>query len=198
MAFLVANMPDSDLLSLKADFLLENVDLAYKARQQARLGQEDPRRDVPQRCPPLCQRGRETAIPGGKEMYDAVPAHRQGLQDAGRGGPEAERDGVQASSRSDTPPAARRPNQSPKESIEQGLASCTGLSIVLIDACRSVGVPTRLVGTPMWANKAGNHTWVEIWDGDWHFTGACEPDPQGPRPRLVRRRRRPWPTRIRP
>jgi predicted esterase len=40
-------------------------------------------------------------------------------------------------------------------------------------------VPARLVGTPLWANKTGNHTWVEIWDNDWHFTGACEPDPNG-------------------
>src|SRR5262249_2018638 len=73
----------------------------------------------------------------------------------------------------------KAPNQSPQESIEQGKASCTGLSIVLSDACRAVCVPARLVGTPLWANKRGNHTWVEIWDKGWHFTGACEPDPQG-------------------
>jgi hypothetical protein len=36
-----------------------------------------------------------------------------------------------------------------------------------------------LAGTPLWANKRGNHTWVEVWDKDWHFTGACEQDPQG-------------------
>src|SRR5262249_8132604 len=73
----------------------------------------------------------------------------------------------------------KAPNQSPQESIEQGKASCTGLSIVLSDACRAVCVPARLVGTPLWANKRGNHTWVEIWDKGWHFTGACEPDPHG-------------------
>jgi poly(3-hydroxybutyrate) depolymerase len=42
-----------------------------------------------------------------------------------------------------------------------------------------VCIPARLAGTPLWANKRGNHTWVEVWDGDWHFTGACEPDPTG-------------------
>ena len=31
----------------------------------------------------------------------------------------------------------------------------------------------------MWTNGRGNHTWVEIWDGDWHFVGAAEPDPNG-------------------
>ncbi len=75
-------------------------------------------------------------------------------------------------------------NQSPSESIAAGYASCTGLSILLIDTCRSVGVPARLTGTPQWAirqgdangNNAGNHTWVEVWDGtQWRFMGAAEP-----------------------
>src|SRR5262249_33179733 len=72
-----------------------------------------------------------------------------------------------------------KPHQSPRESMATGKASCTGLSILLSDACRSVGIPPRLVGTPLWADKSGNHTWVEIWDHGWHFTGACEPDPKG-------------------
>jgi transglutaminase-like putative cysteine protease len=59
--------------------------------------------------------------------------------------------------------------------METGMASCTGLSILLIDACRAVGIPARLVGTPLWSDNSGNHTWVEIWDKGWHFTGACEP-----------------------
>ena len=59
------------------------------------------------------------------------------------------------------------------------MATCTGLSILLVDACRAVGVPARVVGTPLWSNETGNHTWVEIWDGDWHFAGAAEADPKG-------------------
>lgn len=69
----------------------------------------------------------------------------------------------------------RRADQGPYESIETGLASCTGLSVLLIDACRAVGVPARFVGTPLWADGSGNHSWVEIWDGEWKFTGAAEP-----------------------
>lgn len=68
-----------------------------------------------------------------------------------------------------------RADQSPLESIEAGMASCTGLSILLIDACRSVGIPARFVGTPLWSDDSGNHSWVEIYDsGQWHFTGAAE------------------------
>jgi len=75
--------------------------------------------------------------------------------------------------------ARKRNNQSPKESIEQSKATCTGLSIILVDACRAVGIPARIVGVPQWANKEGNHTWVEIWDGEWFFMGADEYDKLG-------------------
>ena len=104
--------------------------------------------------------------------------HRQGLQDHVRSGP-----GVNAELfpkvkvRYST--MRNRPDLSPSESMKTGQASCTGLSILLIDGCRSVGIPARLVGIPQWVNKPGNHTWVEIWDGAWHFTGACEPDKGG-------------------
>ncbi len=73
----------------------------------------------------------------------------------------------------------KRPDQSPLESMDLGLASCTGLSILLADACRAICIPARLAGTASWAEKPGNHTWVEIWDQGWHFTGACEPDARG-------------------
>jgi len=75
-----------------------------------------------------------------------------------------------------------RPNQSPAESIRAGFASCTGLSILLVDACRAVGIPARLAGIPAWRDgqgdaqgrHGGNHSWVEVWDGRWHYLGAAE------------------------
>ncbi len=73
----------------------------------------------------------------------------------------------------------KKPNQSPAESIAQGRATCTGLSIILVDACRAVGVPARVAGVASWHDKRGNHTWVEIWDGErWRFTGADEYRPE--------------------
>jgi len=51
------------------------------------------------------------------------------------------------------------------------MATCTGLSILLVDAFRSIGIPARIAGTPMWTNMRGNHNWVEVWiDGKWYFT----------------------------
>ncbi|MGP0063671.1 MAG: transglutaminase domain-containing protein [Isosphaeraceae bacterium] len=72
-----------------------------------------------------------------------------------------------------------RTDQCSKESIAQGMATCTGLSIMLVEACRAVGVPARVAGIASWPGRGGNHTWVEVWDDGWHFVGAAEPDEKG-------------------
>jgi len=68
--------------------------------------------------------------------------------------------------------------------MQIGFASCTGLSIIMVDACRAVGIPARVTGIPAWKDKkgdakgnhGGNHNWVEVWDyGKWHHLGASEP-----------------------
>jgi predicted esterase len=177
MAFLIANMPEYDLRSLKADFLLENAELAYKARQAVPWGSKIPEEIFFNNVLPYVNVD-ESRDPWRKEMYDlCMPL----IKDC-----KTPSDAAQVLNRTVFPKlkvkysaGPRRPHQSPKETIETGVASCTGLSILLSDACRSVAVPTRLVGTPLWIDKSGNHTWIEIWDNGWHFTGACEPDPNG-------------------
>lgn len=73
-----------------------------------------------------------------------------------------------------------RANQNSAETLDTQLASCTGLSILLVDACRSVGIPARVAGIANWTDRNGNHTWVEIHDGEnWRFTGAAEYDKNG-------------------
>ena len=67
--------------------------------------------------------------------------------------------------------AREKTNQSPAESMRQHMASCTGLSVLLVDALRAAGIPARFAGTPAWHDDRGNHSWVEVWiDGRWHFT----------------------------
>ncbi len=177
MEFLVVNMPDRDLRTLSADFLLTNSALAWRARRELPWG-----RDVPEAIflnDVLAYVNLdETREPWRQEMFDlCLPI----VKECRTPSEAAHKLNVEIFPKLNLKYSTKRaaPNQSPKESISQGLASCTGLSIVLSDACRSVCIPARLVGTPLWANKRGNHTWVEIWDGDWHFTGACEPDKQG-------------------
>mmetsp|Transcript_18412 Transcript_18412/g.22008 ORF Transcript_18412/g.22008 Transcript_18412/m.22008 type:complete len:401 (+) Transcript_18412:45-1247(+) len=54
-------------------------------------------------------------------------------------------------------------------------SSCTGMAIYMTAAFRSIGLPTRAVGTPHWnrpkrecpegdqSPECGNHNWVEVW-----------------------------------
>jgi transglutaminase-like putative cysteine protease len=175
LAFLVTHMPERDLRTLAADFLLADVALAHAARAQAPWTVPDAvfldavlpyahldetreawRASLRATCLPLiagCTRPGEAACRLNEKLFGAVNV-RYSTQ-------------------------RRRAGQSPSETMAQGLASCTGLSILLADACRSVGVPARLAGIASWPGRGGNHTWVEVWDEGWHFLGAAEPDPAG-------------------
>ncbi|CAE8633984.1 unnamed protein product [Polarella glacialis] len=64
------------------------------------------------------------------------------------------------------------------ETLHQGYASCTGMSILVVNGLRSVGIPARVVGTPLWnVESGGNHNWVEVWTGEgddgWQFFDAA-------------------------
>ena len=67
---------------------------------------------------------------------------------------------------------------SPLASLKNALGRCGEESTFCVAALRSVGIPARQVYTPRWAHTDDNHAWVEAWaDGQWHFIGACEPEP---------------------
>ena len=52
----------------------------------------------------------------------------------------------------------------PLEAVAYKRASCTGLSVLLVDACRAVGIPARMALVGQWAPpNSGNHNWVEVW-----------------------------------
>ena len=173
MAWLLIHMPEEDLKTLTGEFLLTNCDLAYEAWANA------PWKD---------QISKEV-------FFDCILpyANVNERRDNWRG--DFREKFLELVSNTSTPTEAtillnknifdmlgvkystKRPkaDQSPYESIDAGMASCTGLSILLIDACRSVGIPARFTGTPLWYNESGNHTWVEFWDQGWHYTGGAEP-----------------------
>jgi hypothetical protein len=177
IAFLIANMPEADLQALRADFLLENVALAYRARREVPWGKQIPEEiflndvlpyaNVDEARHPWRKQLYELCLPWVKECK--TPAEAAHLLNSKLFAKLKVRFSTQR----------KKAQQSPTETIKQGLASCSGLSILLIDACRSVAVPARFAGTPLWVNQRGNHSWVEIWDGRWHFAGAAEPDARG-------------------
>ncbi len=174
MGFLISNMPERDLKSLSAPFLIENVELAYQTRAQTPWGSSIPEETFLDFVLPYANvtetrdawrqdfhsRFLQTALTAGN-IAQAVKALNTYIFAT-----------LQVSYHATRRP---RPDASPYESIQSGYASCTGLSILLVDALRAVGIPARLAGTPQWTDLSGNHTWVEIWDGTWHFIGASEP-----------------------
>lgn len=177
MQFLVENMPRRDLESLSSAYLLENVSLAYKAFDEAPWSKSIPREIFLNDVLPYASVN-ESRDDWRQRLYDLSLPLVQGCKTAG--------EAAQALNQKLFPlvkvkysTQRRRADQGPLETMESGMATCTGLSILLVDACRSVGVPARVVGVPTWTTVRGNHTWVEIWDGDWHFMGAAEPDPNG-------------------
>ena len=176
VSFIIINMPKRDLDMLTAEFLLNDIRLATKIQKQAKWKIDDQLfyNDVL----PYANIDETREAWRGKLNKICSPI----VADCKTPGKVAQRlnEKLFAEIKVKYSTKREKANQSPAESIEQGLASCTGLSILLVDACRSVGVPARLAGIPSWPNKRGNHTWVEIWDnGQWHFTGAAEPSDQG-------------------
>ncbi len=69
------------------------------------------------------------------------------------------------------------PCMNAREALEQKKVSCTGQSILLVCALRSVGIPARAVGVASWNHVRGNHSWVEAWfEGGWHMIEFNEKD----------------------
>jgi hypothetical protein len=178
MEFLVRYMPEGDLKTLSAGYLIENVEYAYKAREQFPWARTVPMDIFLNDVLPYASID-ERRDPWRRDFFEKFAPMVEGSTSCGEVAQTLNRDmfkvvGVEYHARK-----RPKPNQSPYESIEAGYASCSGLSVLLIDACRAMGVPARFVGIPRWANKRGNHSWVEIWDDGWHFTGACEYDKRG-------------------
>lgn len=178
LAFLIQYMPTRDLQSLTADFLLGETALAYEAWREAPwreavsrelfLNDVLPYALVSERREAWRKPLREITLPLIRECRSPGEAALRINAELFK------KTGVKYSTQ------RARADQSPSESMQSGLASCTGLSILLVNACRAVGIPARLAGIPCWPDGRGNHTWVEVWDGnDWRFVGAAEPDPAG-------------------
>ena len=176
--FLVDNMPPADRGVLSSEFLLTNIDLALTARKTFPWARTVPEAVFVNDVLPYASLD-EPRDEWRPDFFRLASELVKGCQTATAAAQALNRDLFKrVNVHYNT--ARKRNNQSPAESIAQGKATCTGLSIILVDACRAVGIPARIAGVPSWAHKEGNHTWVEFWDGDWHFLGADEYNAQGP------------------
>lgn len=169
MSFLIAYMPIRDLKSLSSNFLIKNVDLAYITKKEFPWVRKLSKDIFFNEVLPYASLNEDRDlwranfysrfkkyVKDVKNIEDAIWKINKNIKTE---------IGVEYNTN------RKKPDQNPTESIEQGMASCTGLSILLVDAFRSVGIPARVVGTPNWYNNSGNHNWVEVYvDGQWHFT----------------------------
>ncbi|PTN07898.1 transglutaminase family protein [Mangrovibacterium marinum] len=175
MAFLIAYMPQRDLDSLTADFLLENTRIAYQARQQYAWAQALPDSVFFNEVLPYAILN-ERRDNWRQQFYDLFAPRVAACTDIQAAIDSVSKD-INKVLKTEYNVKRRKVDQSPFESLEQGMATCTGLSILMVDAFRSVGIPARLVGIPNWTTKEGNHNWVEVMvDGQWKATEYYAPE----------------------
>ncbi len=169
IAFLIAYMPERDLQELTADFLLENADYAYQAREKYPWAKSVPDSVFLNDVLPYASLN-ETREGWRKEFFERFGKYVQSCQTIFEAIDSVNRN-IRDEVLVDYNTKREKPDQSPSESMRQHMASCTGLSILLTDAFRAVGIPSRVAGTPNWHDERGNHNWTEVWaDGKWYFT----------------------------
>ena len=169
MAYLLAHMPQGDLDTLDLEILRENVEYAYLARERFPWAGTLPDSVFLNEVLPyaVADEVREAWRKGFYTLFAPVAAEctdiRAAIDSVNRRIPrivDVEYNTLR-----------EKTNQNPSESMRQHMASCTGLSILLVDALRAVGIPARFAGTAAWHDDRGNHSWTEVWiDGEWHFT----------------------------
>lgn len=171
MTFLAAWLPQSDLASMTADDLLDNVALAVQAHEETPWAKEVPY-DVwlafvlPHRC--AQEPFEKYRRPFHDELAPRVaklPSLREAALEVNRWCHE---------NATFQPTSAR--DQGPLTTRKRGIGRCEEEMILYIAVARSVGIPARPVFTRYWPFMDNNHAWVEVYaDGGWHYLGACEP-----------------------
>lgn len=174
MAWLIAWMPRGDRDTMSLDLLRENVRYACLAREQFPWAKALPDSVFLNEVLPYAVVD-EVRDAWRRDLYERLAPRVAGCRDLAAALDTVNRIlpavvGVEYNT------LREKTNQSPAESMRQGMASCTGLSVLLVDALRAVGIPARFAGTAAWHDNRGNHSWTEVWiDGVWHFTEYYQP-----------------------
>ena len=172
MQFMYAYMPLPDIADYPADYHLQNVDYALKARAEMPWGESVPVREFLHFVLPV-RVNNENMDTSRAVFYNELKERVQGL---------SMRDAVLEINHwchekvTYTPSDIR--TSSPLATVRTAYGRCGEESTFTVAALRAMGIPARQVYTPRWAHTDNNHAWVEAWvDGEWHFLGACEPEP---------------------
>ncbi len=170
LQFLYAYMPLADVTDYTADFYLANVRAALETRKE--MGWNVPEREFRHFVLPL--RVNNESLDDAREVFAKELKPRiQGMSMA---------DAILEVNHWCHEKVTYQPSDartsSPLNLVKNALGRCGEQSTFCVAALRSVGIPARQVYTPRWAHTDDNHAWVEAWaEGEWHFIGACEPEP---------------------
>ena len=167
--FLLANLPEMDRESLSVDLFRENLEEAYAARTTYPWTKALPKELFFNDVLPfaVAAETRDSWRPRLHRLFAPLLGDAKTLRDVAGivGANIGKLTGVKYDKKRE------KACQSPTESMRQGMATCTGLSILMVDSLRACGVPARLAAIPMWGTLDGNHTWVEVFDGkSWRKT----------------------------
>lgn len=167
--FLLKHMPEKDITTLSSAFISDQIMWSYKAKSTFKWCKKLPDSIFFNEVMPYFSLDEnrdnwrsqfyslfEPKVKGCKTIYQAIDSVNLNIQKIL---------GVDYNTK------RSKVNISPFQAINEKMATCTGLSFLLVNAFRSVGIPARIAGTPMWTNMRGNHSWVEVWiNGEWYFT----------------------------
>ena len=170
LEFLYAYMPAADVTDYSPDFYLQSVRQSLKVREE--MGWKVPEREFRHFVLPL-RVNNESLDSARTVFYRELKPRVEGktMQEA-----ILEVNHWCHEKVTYQPSDAR--TMSPLNLVKNTLGRCGEESTFTVTALRSVGIPARQVYTPRWAHTDDNHAWVEAWaDGEWHFLGACEPEP---------------------
>lgn len=169
MEYLLVNMPTADRDTMSLTLLAENVEYATRARKEFEWCKTLPTEVYLSDVLPyfVVDEVRDSWRKELYELFAPAVAECATMEEAIK----AVNSNIPRMTGVDYNTLREKTNQSPRESMRQGMASCTGLAILLVDALRSVGIPARFAGTASWHDNRGNHSWTEVWlDGEWRVT----------------------------
>ena len=68
---------------------------------------------------------------------------------------------------------------SPLSILKRAYGRCGEESTFTASVLRAFCIPAKQVYAPFWSHLDDNHAWVEAFNGEnWHYLGACEPEPE--------------------
>ena len=172
MQFLYAYMPLPDIADYSGEYHLQNVDYALKARAEMPWGKNVPVREFLHFVLPV-RVNNENLDTSRAVFYNEL---RDRVKNLSMHDAALEVNHWCHEKVTYTPSDIR--TSSPLATVRTAYGRCGEESTFTVAALRAVGIPARQVYTPRWAHTDNNHAWVEAWvDGEWHFLGACEPEP---------------------